>query len=691
MPLFRRRFAVLCLLLAAASVITFAQSSFPTNEDLRHFRTVADPRLSPDGKSVLFRVIDATAEGGRSHLWLTDISSNATRQLTFSPAADKRGERAGEWMPDGASILFLAKRGEHTQLFRLPMLGGGEAQAFDLKIVPSIDATKLPDYIETSPSSKTAEQKAESIDVTSFAAAPNGRSIAVIAKDPESAAEKKQHDDKADANWVNHDVHGAHLYLLDPETSKLTAVNVPPDVDRVSWSADSSKLLVITDGPNDASDLGFASKSHLVELADPIRVSELDKLPPAISVGVWSLDGRTIYFGSQAAKDAPPNFEDLYDYDAATKSIRNLTDGFPGFVSHEPPISLLDGRVLKGVGLGVNTTALLVKAGGATERLHFPTALSGSFHTNAKQTGWVYLGTSCTQPLAIYFTANLTQTPSAIAVPKLTPDNAKAVQSKVVHYASENFMIEGLLHLPPEAATKKVPLIVDIHGGPAGAFQDGYDPFVAYLNGLGWAVFRPNIRGSSNYGAAFVAANKNDLGGGDYRDAMNGVDYLLKNFPIDENRMALVGYSYGGEMAGFVEGKTNRFKAIVSGAPVINQFSEYGSEDGSWYDRWYYGKPWERFEDAWRQSPLSGAAKASTPFLLLQGESDKTDPAGESQQMYRALRQMNVPVELVLYPREDHGGLARGTFGYPSVEPWHGFDARRRTVEFIQKYFEAVK
>jgi dipeptidyl aminopeptidase/acylaminoacyl peptidase len=295
------------------------------------------------------------------------------------------------------------------------------------------------------------------------------------------------------------------------------------------------------------------------------------------------------------------------------------------------------------------------------------------------------------QPLAIYYTDQLGKPPRAIPIPRLTPDNAKAVQSRLIRYRSDQFTIEGLLHLPPEATTKKVPLVMYIHGGPAGAFQDGYDPFVAYLNGQGWAVFRPNIRGSSNYGAAFVSANKNDLGGGDYRDVMNGVDYLLKNFPIDESRMALFGYSYGGEMAGFVESKTNRFKAIVSGAPVIDQFSEYGTEDGSWYDRWYYGKPWEHFEDAWRQSPLAGAAKASTPFLLLQGETDKTDPAGESQQMYRALRQMNVAVELILYPREDHGGLARGMFGSPSVEPWHGFDARRRTVEFIKKNFDAVK
>ena len=131
---------------------------------------------------------------------------------------------------------------------------------------------------------------------------------------------------------------------------------------------------------------------------------------------------------------------------------------------------------------------------------------------------------------------------------------------------------------------------------------------------------------------------------------MAGVDAVLAKYPIDASRMALIGYSYGGEMAGFVEGKTDRFKAIVSGAPVIDQFSEYGTEGGSWYDRWYYGKPWEHVEDAWRQSPLAGAAKAKTPFLLIQGESDSTDPLGQAQEMYRALRQEGVPVELVTYP-----------------------------------------
>ncbi len=671
--------------------IAASQAAFPNNEDLRHFRSLADPRLSPDGQQVLFRVTDATADGAHSHLWLTDLARNTTRPLTFSPAADKRGEHNGEWMPDGSSIVFLAKRGEHVQLFRLP-LRGGEAEAFDLKVLPTLDATKLPDYIATAATTKPNEPKPEPLDVSDFAISPNSHWIAVLAKDPESPAEKKQHEDKADANWVNHDVHGTHIYLLDVASGKLTPTAVPTDVNELAWSADSSKLLVLTEEPNDAGDLGPARKAFSLAINDPAHPTQLDKLPATIDHVAWSPDASSLFFLAQAEADTPPGTLDLYEYNVASKAIRNRTNGFMGSIEHEAPIPLLTGGVFQAVATGVHTTAVLLKPNQpAPQTLQFPASLAGSFHTNAKQTGWVFLGTTSSQPVTVYYADNLSKPARAIAAPKLAPENARTVEPKLIRYTSDTFTIEALLYLPPGAATKKLPLVVDVHGGPSGAFQDGYDPFVAFLNGQGWAVLRPNIRGSSNYGAAFLAANKNDLGGGDYRDVMNGVDYVLKNYPLDANRMALIGYSYGGEMAGFVEGKTNRFQAIVSGAPVIDQFSEYGTEDGSWYDRWYFGKPWEHVEDAWRQSPLAGAPKATTPFLLLQGEADKTDPVGESQQMYRALRQAGVRVELVTYPREDHGPLARGWFGAPTSEPWHGFDARRRIVEFIKHAFDSVK
>jgi len=273
-------------------------------------------------------------------------------------------------------------------------------------------------------------------------------------------------------------------------------------------------------------------------------------------------------------------------------------------------------------------------------------------------------------------------------VPDLIPATWPSAVTHSVQWSNEGLTLEGLLYLPATLPAGKIPLIVDVHGGPTGAFSDLFDPLTAYLLGQGWAVFHPNPRGSTGYGAAFAAANKDDLGGADYRDVMAGVDSVIAGYPIDSSKLALMGYSYGGEMAGFVEGKTDRFKAIISGAPVIDQQSEYGTENESWYDRWFYGKPWEHAEAAWRQSPLAGASHAKTPFMLIQGESDTTDPLGQSQEMYRALRQQGVQVELIQYPRENHGPLAQGMHGYPTLEPWHGFDVRQRVIAFIKGAFD---
>ena len=314
-------------------------------------------------------------------------------------------------------------------------------------------------------------------------------------------------------------------------------------------------------------------------------------------------------------------------------------------------------------------------------------AVVSGLNTNRKQTGWVWLADSGGHPCSSATPRELGEPCTSLPTLNSAPPTSAPSRpnSSIGNPATSPSKVCSICH--PTPAPQKFPLVVDVHGGPFGAWEDRNDPFVDFLIGHGWAVLRPNPRGSSNYGVKFAAANKNDLGGGDYQDVMAGVDYVLANYPIDSTKLALMGYSYGGEMAGFVEGKTERFKAIISGAPVIDQFSEYGTEGGSWYDRWYFGKPWEHMNDAWRQSPLADVAHAKTPFLILQGESDTTDPLGQAQEMYRALRQEGVPVELVTYPRENHGPLAIGMLGHPSPEPWHGFDARQRIVNFITAAF----
>ena len=667
------------------------QNHFPSNEEMRHFRSLNAPRLAPDGRRVLVEIADSTADGGRSHLWLVDLAGGSARQLTFSSAGKKddkdRGETSGRWMPEG-DILFLAHRGDHTQLFRLPMRGG-EAVAFDLKVTPPVDESKAADAVppQGAEKDKSPAKPAEPlpIDISGFQIAPDGKTVAVWAKDPQTPGEKKQHDEKADAVWVNHDQHLTRLYLLDPSTSKLSPVPLPGDVKRVAWSEQSDRLVAEAEAPNGASDLGPAGSMWLVTLTDAQHPSRIETAPATARGVIWSRDGRDLYFLAQAQQDAPPGYQDLYEFTFAGNALRNLSNGLQGSIGYENPLAEGDGSVLVAVENHAQVTVGRFASGKSPQLLQFALPEVRGLDTNARRTGWVYLASGSTQPDTLYYTEKLGTAGRALPTPPITPPEMQAVATQVVHWSSDGRVIEGLLSLPPQAVQGRVPLVVDVHGGPLGAWSDGYNQFTNFLVGQGWAVLRANPRGSSGRGAAFAAANKNDLGGGDYRDIMAGVDAVLKQFPIDPGRLALIGYSYGGEMAGFAEGKTNRFKAIVSGAPVIDQFSEYGTEGDSWYDRWYFGKPWEHMADAWRQSPLAGAAHASTPFLLLQGEGDTTDPLGQSQEMYRALHQMGVPVEMVQYPRDNHGPLAIGMLGRPSAEPWHGFDARQRLVRFLEK------
>jgi pimeloyl-ACP methyl ester carboxylesterase len=709
--------AVAASILAAQSGSTGPASSqphFPTNEDLRHAQALSSPQLSPNGKQILFTLNQATADGGASHLWLVPAPGNGNgtdkaRQLTFSPPSDKRGEHNAQWAPDSSAIFFLAKRGENTQLFRLD-LRGGEASPYDLKIIPAVDDSKEKDAINPPPPPITSEKKDEKkpdankveplpVNVAGFAISHDGKYLALWAQDPETPGEKKQKEAKIDASWINHERHVTRLYIAALKSDgsldgELKTTAIPPEVHGVLWSPVDNRLLVVTEPPNDVTDLGPAAQAFLLEVPNLDEPQKFNSIPNTVSRAEWSHDANTILFVAQTTQDAPPGYEELFALpkESSGQQVIALSSRFDGQFGPSPLTPTPDGSVIAQAGIGTRASAVrfAIDGSGSPQVLDLGTSMMLGLSTNPTQTGWVWLADSGGEPMRLCYAAKLGDPCTAVPIPDLAPANLRIVAPKLVQWKSGPFTIEGLLYLPPDTGSAKVPLIVDVHGGPFGAWFNQYDLFAPFLLGHGWAVLRPNPRGSSNYGVKFAAANKNDLGGGDYQDVMAGVDYVLAHYPIDSTRMALMGYSYGGEMAGFVEGKTDRFKAIISGAPVIDQFSEYGTESGSWYDRWYFGKPWERMQDAWRQSPLSGAAHAKTPFLLIQGQGDTTDPVGQAEEMYRALRQEGVPVELVTYPRENHGPLAGGMVGRPSPEPWHGFDVRQRIVNFISAAFSST-
>ncbi len=231
--------------------------------------------------------------------------------------------------------------------------------------------------------------------------------------------------------------------------------------------------------------------------------------------------------------------------------------------------------------------------------------------------------------------------------------------------------------LRPSSAS---PLVVLVHGGPTGRWTDTFDSWGQLLVQRGYAVLYPNVRGSTGYGAAFVEANRGDWGGGDFKDVMAGVDWAIANGIADPARLGIGGWSYGGYMSAWAVTQTTRFKAAVSGAPVIDMASEFGTEDSSAYDEWFYGTPYERIDAFVKSSPITFVKSARTPTLLLQGEADETDPVGQSQQFYRGLKRYGVDTDLVLYPREPHGFR----------EEKHLLDRLNRILAWYDRYLKAA-
>ncbi|MCB1032901.1 MAG: S9 family peptidase, partial [Acidobacteria bacterium] len=209
---------------------------------------------------------------------------------------------------------------------------------------------------------------------------------------------------------------------------------------------------------------------------------------------------------------------------------------------------------------------------------------------------------------------------------------------------------------------KRYPLVVQTHGGPAASDKFGFGRWINYTQVLaarGWMVFKPNYRGSTGYGDAFLR----DMVGGYYRqahlDVMRGVDALIEKGLADPDRMVKMGWSAGGHMTNKIITFTDRFKAAASGAGAVNWISMYGQSDVRIYRTpWFGGTPWE--EDApievyWDNSPLKDISKARTPTLVLVGENDVRVPMPQSVELYRALRSNGVPTRLYVAPREPHG------------------------------------
>jgi len=228
---------------------------------------------------------------------------------------------------------------------------------------------------------------------------------------------------------------------------------------------------------------------------------------------------------------------------------------------------------------------------------------------------------------------------------------------RFTYKSADDWDVDGFLVKPINwRAGKKYPLILSIHGGPAGQYGvDWYHEFQVYA-AKGYAVLFTNPRGSTGYGQKFERGIVNEWGGKDYLDVMNGLDAALKRYPwIDQDRMGVTGGSYGGFMTNWIVGHTDRFKAAVTLRSVVNFISDEGTRDGAYgHTPDFGGDLFERFDSYWDRSPLKYAKNVKTPTLILHSDNDFRVPLEQGEQWFRALKHFGVTTEIVMFPRENH-------------------------------------
>jgi dipeptidyl aminopeptidase/acylaminoacyl peptidase len=632
----------------ALAADTPAPSPAPLSpEQVLSRRQLADLRPNPGGERVAFTVTEPpSGERARRHVWVLDVKTHAVRQFTNSA----KSEWSPRWSPDGGALAFLSDRGERTELWRLPADGGEAVRVADLKSA-----------------------------VQGFAWSPDGKRIAVLAPEPKPEAEEKREKEKDDARVVDRDERPTCLWLVDAESGKARQLTTPPwSIDEIQWAPQGDRLYVsATDRP--AVDQ-WTERLYAVDAA----TGKLD--PVATPKGPWdrlrvSPDGRFLaYLGSRVDGPLP---HDLYLQPLVPPGpARNLTGagldrGIEDFAFRDDSHLL----ALAGIGFGSRLYGVNLEGTPKAPRIEPQPEPPSPPRSFALLPGG-----------ALVFTAERTAEPAEIwlALPGRAPEKVThlnesaaalpVIRPEILRYPSfDGREIEGALLKPASwAEGRRLPLVVLVHGGPTGRWCDCFESWGQLLAARGFLVFYPNPRGSTGYGQAFVESNRADWGGGDFKDVMAGVDLLVKRGLADPGRLGIGGWSYGGYMSAWAITQTPRFKAAVVGAGLADLASEFGTEDGSAYDEWFYGLPYEHPERFQKSSPITHVKNAHTPALILQGENDVTDPVGQSQQLYHALKHYGVPAELVLYPREGHG----------LREEKHLLDRLNRIVAWYEKYLK---
>jgi dipeptidyl aminopeptidase/acylaminoacyl peptidase len=351
--------------------------------------------------------------------------------------------------------------------------------------------------------------------------------------------------------------------------------------------------------------------------------------------------------------------EKLWSIDAETGEVDLLSGAFEGNIRE--PVWSPDCLSIYFAGQqGVDTSLFrLDNVTGEVERLGELSGSAGSVSWSADRSSVAFTWSDSDTPSQLRYSETEQVAPRALAQPNAWVEAELALASaRTLRWSSyDGLEVEGVLYLPPSwREGQRVPLMLNIHGGPAGVFSNSFRGSYHVYAGMGFASLCPNVRGSSGYTDELLRGNMGDIGRGDYEDLMSGVDAVIERGIADPARLAVRGWSYGGILGGVTITKTDRFQAASLGAMVSDWTSEYGPGFNHDVRLWYIGgTPWENPDGYRDASALTHVANVSTPTILFHGDEDTTDTEPQSMMFFQALKDRGVPCRYLRFPREPHG------------------------------------
>ncbi|QAY79871.1 S9 family peptidase [Sphingosinicella sp. BN140058] len=652
-----------CALLLACTAASPALAAPPEGpsrtfeaRDLFSLEAATDPQISPDGSKIAYvrRSGDIMTDRMRPSIWLVDTRTGEQMPLAAGPGSHSQPR----WSPDGKRLAYISSgEGSSTQLF-VRWMASGE----------SVRITNLPDAPTSIAWSPDGRQIAYAMFVPG-----EGMKLGSLPPRPEGAKWAEPLEIHSDVTYRT-DEEGylkpgfSHIFLVSGDGGaprQLTFGSVH-DNGPLSWTPDGRAILFSSNRSPDWAKEPLDTEVYALDVVGGGITALTDRFGPDNQPAI-SPDGRLIAFTGFDDKRLGYQNDVLYVMNRDGSGRRALTERLDR--SAESPIWASDGRSIfiayddhgerKVARVALDGTIRTVAeglSGGAQDRPY----TGGSFSV-AKDGSIAATSGSASRPsdVALY---------RAGAKRQLTRLNAELLDGKrlgevrkLTATSFDNRQIESWLTLPPSwREGQRLPLILEIHGGPFSAYGPSFATDNQLYASAGYAVLSVNPRGSTSYGEDFANLIHHAYPGRDYDDLIASVDAAIAAGFVDPDRLFVTGGSGGGVLTSWIVGKTDRFKAAATQKPVIDWTSQALTADGpAFFARYWFGAyPWEDQQAYWNRSPLSLVGNVKTPTLVVVGSEDYRTPVSQSEEYYTALQLRGVPTALVKVPGAGHGTIA---------------------------------